>query len=52
MSGADKRTRFLAGAVEAVVGVTLIGWSSALRAAPLLPSGLNLPDLAQHRLIF
>ena len=41
MSGAYNRTRFLAAAVKAVVGMTLTGWSSVLRAAPLLPSGLN-----------
>ena len=52
MSGAYNRIRFLAAAVEAVVGVILPGWISAVRAAPLLPSGLNLPDLAHHRFIF
>ena len=52
MSGAYKRTRFLAVAVEAVVRVTLTGWSSAVRAAPLLPSGLNVQELAKYRLRF
>jgi hypothetical protein len=52
MSGANNRTRFLAAAMETVGGLNLTGWSSAVRAAPLLPSGLNLPDLAQHRLLF
>jgi hypothetical protein len=44
MSTLCNRKRFRAAAVYAVVGVTLTGWSSAVRAAPLLPSGLN----AQH----
>ncbi len=52
MSAAYNRRRFLAAALETVVGVTLTGWASAVRSAPLLPSGLNLPDLAQHRLLF
>ena len=47
MSGVYNRARFRAAAVEAAVGVTLTGWSSAVRSAPLLPSGLNVQDLAQ-----
>jgi len=52
MSGAYNRTGFLAAAMEAVAGVTLTGWSSAVWAAPLLPSGLNVQELAEYRLQF
>ena len=52
MKGAYDRTDFLAAAVEAVVRVTLTGWSSAVRAAPLLPSGLKVQELAISRLEF
>jgi hypothetical protein len=45
MSGANKRTRFLATALETVVGVTFTGWASEVRAAPLLPFGSNVQDL-------
>jgi hypothetical protein len=46
MSAAFNRRRFLAAALETVAGVTLTGWSSAVRAAPLLPSGSNVQGLA------
>jgi hypothetical protein len=52
MSTVCNRRRFRAAAVEAVVGVNLTGWSSAVRAAPLLPSGLNVQELAKYRLKF
>jgi hypothetical protein len=46
MSGAYNHKCFLAVAVEAVVEVTLTGWSSAVRAGLLLPSGSKVQELA------
>lgn len=49
MSDGYNRRRFLAAAVEAVAGVTLTGWASALRAAPGQPaSGFTLIDTHTH----
>ncbi len=52
MSAAYNRRRFLAANLEAVAGVTLTGWSSAVRAAPGQPAsgagGFTLIDTHAH----